>query len=76
MAFKFPYIYDYTAKLCMQQAEVIQNHKNSNVRNIGKGKPRQRKYKWLKLGGGQAYGLIGGMRGVGCFNLLVALQSE
>jgi hypothetical protein len=36
-------------KLC-RQAEVIQN-----VRNIGQGEPRHRKYKSLKLGGGQAY---------------------
>jgi hypothetical protein len=35
MAFKLPYIYDYIAKLCRQQAEVIQNHENANVRNIG-----------------------------------------
>jgi hypothetical protein len=39
----------------MQQAEVIQNHENSNVRNIGQGEPRHRKCKRLKLGGGQAY---------------------
>jgi hypothetical protein len=30
------YIYDYTMKLFRQQAEVIQNHENSNVRDIGK----------------------------------------
>jgi hypothetical protein len=42
-------------KLCRQQAEVIQNHENANVRNIGQGEPRHRKYKRLKLGGGQAY---------------------
>jgi hypothetical protein len=52
IAFKLPYIYDYITKLCRQQAEVIQNH----VRNIGQGEPRHRKYKRLKLGGGQAYG--------------------
>jgi hypothetical protein len=34
---------------------VIQNHKNANVRNIGQGEARHRKYKRLKLGGGQAY---------------------
>jgi hypothetical protein len=28
---------------------------NVNVRNIGQGEPRHRKYKRLKLGGGQAY---------------------
>jgi hypothetical protein len=42
-------------KLSRQQAEVIQNHENENVRNIGQGEARQRKYKRLKLGGGQAY---------------------
>jgi hypothetical protein len=42
-------------KLCRQQAEVIQNHCNENVRNIGQGKANHRKYKRLKLGGGQAY---------------------
>jgi hypothetical protein len=42
-------------KLCRQQAEVIQNHCNENVRNIGQGKANHRKYKRLKLSGGQAY---------------------
>jgi hypothetical protein len=28
------YIYDYITKLCRQQAEVTQNHENTNVRNI------------------------------------------
>jgi hypothetical protein len=42
-------------KLCRQQAEVIQNHDNENVRTIGQGEARHRKYKRLKLGGGQAY---------------------
>jgi hypothetical protein len=55
MAFKIPYVYDYITKLCRQQAEVIQNRDNENVRNIGQGEPRQRKFKKLKLGGGQAY---------------------
>jgi hypothetical protein len=34
-AFNIPYIYDYITKLCRQEAEVIQNHENGNVRNIG-----------------------------------------
>jgi hypothetical protein len=38
-----------------RQVEVIQNHENPNVRAIGQGEPRHRKYKMLKLGGGQAY---------------------
>jgi hypothetical protein len=37
-------------KLSRQQAEVIQNHENANVRNIGQGEARHRKYKRLKLG--------------------------
>jgi hypothetical protein len=53
-AFNIPYIYDYITKLCWQQAEVIQNHENPNVRNIGQGEAQYRKYKRLKLGGGQA----------------------
>jgi hypothetical protein len=55
MAFRVPYVYDYVMKLCRQQAEVIQNHENANVRDIGKGKAPHRKYKMLKLGCGQAY---------------------
>jgi hypothetical protein len=54
-AFNIPYIYDYVTKLCRQQAQVIQNHKNVNVRHIGQGEARHRKHKRLKLGGGQAY---------------------
>jgi hypothetical protein len=46
---------DYITKLCRQQAEVIQNHDNENVRNIGQGEARHRKYKRLELGGGDAY---------------------
>jgi hypothetical protein len=51
-AFNLPY--DYITKLCRQQAEVIQTHENQHVRSIGQGEARQRKYKNLKLGGGQA----------------------
>jgi hypothetical protein len=40
--------------ICRQQAEVILNHDNENVRNIGQGEARHRKYKRLKVGGGQA----------------------
>jgi hypothetical protein len=55
LAFKIPYVYDYITKLCRQQAEVIQNYDNENVRNIGRREARHRKYKRLKLGSGQAY---------------------
>jgi hypothetical protein len=56
VAFLIPYVYDYITKLCRQQAEFIQNHDNENVRNIGEGEARQRKYNRLKLGGGHVYG--------------------
>jgi hypothetical protein len=42
-------------KLCRQQAEVILNPNNEIVRYVGQGEARSRKYKRLKLGGGQAY---------------------
>jgi hypothetical protein len=48
-------VYDYITKLCRRQAEVIQDHKNPNVRATEQGEARHRKYKRLKLGGGQAY---------------------
>jgi hypothetical protein len=54
-AFKLPYMYDYIRKLCRQQAEVIQNNENTDIRNTGHCEPRCKKYKRLKLGGGQAY---------------------
>jgi hypothetical protein len=54
-AFNLPHVYDYITKLCRQQAEVIQNYDNDYVRGIGQGEARHRKYKRLKLGGGQAY---------------------
>jgi hypothetical protein len=55
VAFEIPYVYDFITKLCRQQAKVIQNHVNPNVRNIGQGEAQHRKYKRLKLVGGQAY---------------------
>jgi hypothetical protein len=49
-AFNILHIYDYITKLCRQQAEVIQNHENANVCNIGQGEAQHRKYKrGLKL---------------------------
>jgi hypothetical protein len=54
-AFNIPYIYGYITKLSRQQSEVIQNHENANVRNIGRGEDRQRKYKRLKLDSGHVY---------------------
>jgi hypothetical protein len=53
--FQIPYVYDYITKSCRQQAEVIQNHENANVRYIGQGETRHRKYKRLKIDGGHVY---------------------
>jgi hypothetical protein len=50
-----PYVYDYVTKSCRQQAEVVQNHENKNVRYTGQGEARHRKYRRLKLGGGHVY---------------------
>jgi hypothetical protein len=52
-AFNMPYVYYYIIKSCRQQTEVIQNHEN--VRYIGQGEARRRKYKRLNLGGGHVY---------------------
>jgi hypothetical protein len=57
-AFQIPYAYDYIRKSCKQQAEVIQNHENENVRYIGQGETRHRKYKRFKLGGGNVYNCL------------------
>jgi hypothetical protein len=46
------YIYN---KIMHATSIIIQNHENANVRNIGRGEPRHKEYKMLKLGGGQAY---------------------
>jgi hypothetical protein len=45
MAFQIPYVYDYITKSCRQQAEVVQNHENENVRYTGQGEARHKKYK-------------------------------
>jgi hypothetical protein len=55
VAFQIPYVYDFITKTCRQQAEVVQNHETENVRYIGQGEARHRKYKRLKLGGGHVY---------------------
>jgi hypothetical protein len=48
VAFQVPYFYDYVTKLCRRQAEIIHNHENENVRNIGQGETPHKKYKRLK----------------------------
>jgi hypothetical protein len=54
VAFIIPYVYDYVTKLCRAQGEVILNHVNPNACGILQ-EEAMRKYKRLKLGGGQAY---------------------
>jgi len=53
--FQIPYVHDYTRKMCTKQPEVIQTHNNVNVQNTDKNEAQYRKYKRLKLGGGQTY---------------------
>jgi hypothetical protein len=48
IALKMPYV----TNLMRAKSETIQNHDNENVRNIGQGEARHRKYKKLKLGSG------------------------
>jgi hypothetical protein len=43
MGSHLPYVHDYMTKLCRQEAQVILNDDNENVRYIGKGKARHRK---------------------------------
>jgi hypothetical protein len=51
--FNLTLVYDCITKLCRKQAEATRNHENEHTRGIGQGKARHRKYKGLKLGGGQ-----------------------
>jgi hypothetical protein len=48
-------VYGYVTELCRKQAIAIQDHLNPNVHAIGEGEAMSRKYKKLKLAGGQAY---------------------
>jgi hypothetical protein len=50
-------VYDYITKSYSTQSEVIINHANPNVHGTAQRKARHKKYKRLKLGGGQVYGL-------------------
>jgi hypothetical protein len=49
------HVYEYITKSCRQQAEVIQNHENENIRYNGQDEAPHRKYKRLKLGDGHVY---------------------
>jgi hypothetical protein len=59
VAFKIPYVYDYITKFCRTQGEVILNHRNPIVLDIGHGEAMHRNYEYKKLtlGDGQAYDL-------------------
>jgi len=48
-SFKVPYLYNYITKLCREQAVIIRNHENVNIRTIGKGETRHRKYKETQI---------------------------
>jgi hypothetical protein len=51
--FHIQYVYDFITDICEKQAEVIQNHENKDISNIGRGVAQHRKHKRLKLAGGQ-----------------------
>jgi hypothetical protein len=55
VVFKMPCVYDYITKLSRTQAEVILNHVNPDVCDTGQGEAMHRKYRRIKLGGGQTY---------------------
>jgi hypothetical protein len=55
VSFKIPQVYGFITKLRRQSAELIKIHDSENIRIIGHGETRYRKYNRLKLGGGQAY---------------------
>jgi hypothetical protein len=55
VVFEIPYVFDFVTELCMQRAEIVQNRENVIFLNISQSEDRHRKYKRLKLGGGQAH---------------------
>ena len=53
--FIIPYICDYITNKCSHQTNILQNHGNEPVHNIGEGETQQRKYyKGLQLVSGDA----------------------
>jgi hypothetical protein len=54
IVFQIPYITVIETKLCRQQAQVIENNVAAHIPNIG-GKAQHKRYKRLRLCGGQAY---------------------
>jgi hypothetical protein len=55
------YVYDYVSKVHRKEAEANQNHWDRNIHANGQGEAIfvHKNCKWLKLGGGQAYDLVG-----------------
>jgi hypothetical protein len=49
VTFKIPYIYDFITELFRQQAEIVQNHSNPNVRNIGQAEAQRKNIRGLNL---------------------------
>jgi hypothetical protein len=49
VAFKISHVYDFIAKLCIQQGEVMQNHHTVIFHNIKQGEAQHRKYKEFNL---------------------------
>jgi hypothetical protein len=56
-ALNLPYVHDCITKFCRREIEVIQIHQNEHDLSMQQGEARHRKYKKLKLRGGQAYDL-------------------
>jgi hypothetical protein len=48
-AFEILYVSDYITTLCRQQAQVIQTHENSYIRNMDKAKPNTENISGLNL---------------------------
>jgi hypothetical protein len=49
VAFQIPYVYDYIAKLCRRQAEMVHYHENENYVILDKAKPHTENIKGLNL---------------------------
>jgi len=48
------YVYYFSTKLCGRKLDVTRNRDNENVSDTGRGETQHRKFKKVKLSGGQA----------------------
>jgi hypothetical protein len=55
MALNLPNVYDYTTNCAGDKQKSYKIMENEHVRSIEEGEARHRKFRRLKLGGGQAY---------------------